>query len=148
MWTIFKLASGRYEVYKEVDGNSVMSYPETFGTPEEANAKVAVLNAGDEPEPVDGKVQQAVKKPVDSVQPPAADPAPAPTTAPATAADPSASADAPKSGSDADPSASPASATGTPASDASPEAQPGAGQSADPASTDNGTGAPAAEPAA
>lgn len=145
MWTVLKLSSGRFEVYKEEDGNTVMTYPETFGSPEEAKAKAEALNNKVEPEPVNGVAQTATPKPVDSVQAPApaADPVPAtdPTPAsdpvPSTDADPSADADESKSDADADPSASPADASG-----ATPSAA-----SSDPAPADSGTGTPTGEPA-
>jgi hypothetical protein len=88
MWKTLKLSSGRFEVYKEDNGNTVMVYPETFGTPEEAAAKIARLTDGVEAEPVDGIAQRppVADKPVDSVQPPAAP-----------VAEPSADADASKS---------------------------------------------------
>lgn len=62
MFKVIKLASGRFEIYQEDElGNNVMTFPETFGTPEEANAKLAELNQ---------PIGQAANKPVDSVQKP------------------------------------------------------------------------------
>lgn len=47
MFKAIKLASGRFEIYEEDEqGNNVMTFPETYGTPEEANAKLDELNAG------------------------------------------------------------------------------------------------------
>lgn len=63
MFKAIKLASGRFEIYQEDEaGNNVTTFPETFGTPEEANAKLAELNQ---------PTGEAANKPVDSVQKPA-----------------------------------------------------------------------------
>lgn len=58
MYKVFKVESGRFEVYEEdAEGNTVQVLKPDYATPEEANAKCLELN-----------------KPVDSVQGPAADP--------------------------------------------------------------------------
>jgi hypothetical protein len=116
MWKTLKLSSERFEVYKEENGNTVMVYPETFGTPEEAVAKIARLTDGVEAEPVDGVAQRppVADKPVDSVQPPAAE-TPTPVTEPVATpgVDPVVPVDADATKSDADASASEASAEGS-----------------------------------